>query len=169
MIRLVDCEPWQRAEIESQLSRQIHPAARVDHRPSGAPYLATDGGEPLGVYISISHTANYLAFADSDSSCGVDIELLSRRADHLATRFASPHELDLARAIFPTNASLFVWCIKEALYKKYDRNGVDCVRDFSLTGAVASGVVEARAFGERVQLEWCVIEKADKILQINTI
>lgn len=135
------------------VAREVYGAAGVEHRASGAPYLIDENGEPIEPCISISHTDQWLAVMSATVPCGVDIELIDRRVDHLARRFAAQAELDIAQRAFAANAALLVWCVKEAIYKMAGREGVDFTRDMTLTGA-RGNILEGVAFGKKVELEF---------------
>lgn len=170
LITMAQCSAAQHLAVENMMAEQHCAASHVAHRLSGAPYLATANNEPLDRHISISHTANYLVMISGASACGIDIEVIDRRVEHLASRFASSTEMALARQVIRSNPALLVWCVKEALYKMFDRQGVDFLRDLCLVSRGTSAqMLTAQAFGEQVDLQWQIIETTDKILQINTL
>lgn len=111
----------------------------VQRGESGAPYLAS------GVGISVSHTGEWLALAidRSGGACGVDIELVGRSVERVASRFIGPQELCLSP--YAPNAGLWIWCAKEALYKAAGVPSVDWLRDIRVTAA-DRGTVCGRAF-----------------------
>lgn len=162
MITLRRC--LDKREEAAAVAREIYGAAGVGHLPSGAPYLVDDNDERISLNISISHTADWLAVMSSTEPCGVDIELVDRRVEHLAHRFATEDELEVARRVFPPNAALLVWCVKEAIYKMAGREGVDFLRDMALIDA-RGNILTGEAFGKRVELEFSV---KDNLLIVNT-
>lgn len=146
------------------MAREIYGAAGVGHLPSGAPFLIDESGERMLLNISISHTADWLAVMSFSEPCGVDIELVDRRVEHLANRFATREELQIAERVFPPNAALIVWCVKEAIYKMAGRERVDFLRDMELIDAQGN-ILTGKAFGKSVELEFCV---EDNLLIVNT-
>jgi phosphopantetheinyl transferase len=82
-------------------------------------------------YISISHSKNFVAFANDTSPIGVDIEELSPRILKVWSRYLHPEEF----AIFDTT-SIFdltvAWTIKEALFKLNTKTGIDFKNDLRI-------------------------------------
>lgn len=146
--------------------RELFGAHHIERLSSGAPYIVDADGKPMATSISISHTDSYVAIMDCSEPCGVDIELMDRRVEHLSLRFACEGELAVCRTIFPANPALMVWCAKEALYKVLGREGVDFRRDLSLVSACGGGL-GARAFGQIINLEWFV-RPAERLLVVAT-
>lgn len=101
---------------------------------------------------------------DSSERCGIDIELTDRRASHLAAKFASPEELEIAKDVFSENPALLVWCAKEALYKYCSREGADFRRDFVILSSCGS-TLRASAFGEITTLNFYT---QDNLLIVHT-
>ncbi len=132
----------------------------IERLPSGKPVLK---GSDLN--ISISHTATLWAIMDCTSPCGIDIELTERRASHLASKFASQIELEVAKALFPENPSLLIWCAKEALYKYLSVEGVDFRRDLLIVSGSGS-TLRASAFGKIITLNFYV---QDNLLIVHTL
>lgn len=91
----------------------------VAYHPTGKPYL-----KGVSVYISISHTKEYAALAyHCLSPIGVDIEYMSARVEHIASRFTSEEEaayIDKHDDEERKRYHLINWCAKEALYKLVD-------------------------------------------------
>lgn len=116
-------------------------------------------------HISISHTDRFIAVAFSRKSIGVDIELHHREVDHLAARFATKDEIVICREVFPDNPTLLVWCAKEAIYKTLHREGIDFLKDMTITSATPDQLT-AIADDLVVELKW---ERGDNILTACTI
>lgn len=105
------------------------------HAPNGAPLI--DNG-----YISISHTATYVAVATHASRhIGVDIERMGSRAERVMSRFLSPQEmadLPTCHTTLPcatthrTAAIHIAWSVKEAIYKIHP-TAVEFCEDIILT------------------------------------
>lgn len=83
------------------------------------------------IFISISHSKNFVAFAHDFSPIGIDIEELSPRILKVWSRYLHPEEF----AIFDTT-SIFdltvAWTIKEALFKLNTKTGIDFKNDLRI-------------------------------------
>lgn len=102
----------QRQQVQHLLEK-ITPRPRLQHHKGGKPYLAN---EPE-MSVSVSHTAGFalVGVAPIGSQIGVDIEVHSQKAEQLAHRFCSPHELHLLKQHGYTPVVL--WSAKESVYK----------------------------------------------------
>lgn len=86
----------------------------IDYKANGEPYFTQSD-----LYLSISHTKNYVAVAVAPFRIGIDIEHTSNRVLRITEKFLNPAELaTLAQAPQPASTALLYWCAKEALYKK---------------------------------------------------
>lgn len=83
----------------------------VKHRDTGAPYLEDDHR-----YISVSHTKNYVTVCLSDIPVGIDVEVITPRANKLRKRFMSSDEGFLDTEHSEVEATL-IWSAKESLFK----------------------------------------------------
>ena len=83
------------------------------------------------IFISISHSKNFVAFAHDTSPIGIDIEELSPRILKVWSRYLHPEEF----AIFDTT-SIFdltvAWTLKEALFKLNTKTGIDFKNDLRI-------------------------------------
>jgi phosphopantetheinyl transferase len=83
------------------------------------------------IFISISHSKNFVAFAHDTSPIGIDIEELNPRILKVWSRYLHPDEF----AIFDTT-SIFdltvAWTIKEALFKLNTKTGIDFKNDLRI-------------------------------------
>ena len=83
------------------------------------------------IFISISHSKNYVAFAHDTSTIGIDIEELSPRILKVWERFVHSEEL----ALFDKSSiydMTVLWTIKEALFKLNTSAGVDFRNDLRI-------------------------------------
>lgn len=83
------------------------------------------------VFISISHSKNYVAFAHDTSPVGIDIEELNPRILKVWERFVHTEEL----ALFNTTSiydMTVAWTIKEALFKLSTSAGIDFKNDLRI-------------------------------------
>jgi phosphopantetheinyl transferase len=96
----------------------------------GAPLLEQAVGKVA--YISVSHSAEWVAVMFSTTRCGVDIESHQRNFSKVATRYITPEEREaFAEAIGP-HFEAIVWSAKEAMYKYALTPGVDFTADLLL-------------------------------------
>lgn len=98
----------------------------ISYDSRGKPYINNSK-----VFISISHSKNYVAFAHDTSPIGIDIEELNPRILKVWERFVHREEL----ALFDTT-SIFdmtvLWTIKEALFKLSTSAGIDFKNDLRI-------------------------------------
>ena len=106
--------------------------AEVTYLPSGAPTLTNTTH-----HISVSHNTKWAAVAIGNTRCGIDIELLTRNFERIATRYISPEEAQLAESAHPLFKPL-LWSAKEAIYKYVATEGVDFTEDIRI---VATDIV----------------------------
>lgn len=97
--------------------------ARVDYRPTGAPFLAR---APL--FISVSHTRDYVAVILDSRPTGIDIEYRSDRILKIRSRFMSPEEEEGIDPEHEVEHLLIHWCAKETLFKIIGQEEVDFLR-----------------------------------------
>ena len=83
------------------------------------------------IFVSISHSKKFVAFANDTSPIGIDIEELSPRILKVWSRYLHPEEF----AIFDTT-SIFdltvAWTLKEALFKLNTKTGIDFKNDLRI-------------------------------------
>lgn len=102
----------------------------LSHRPDGSPY--TDRG-----FISVSHTARYVAVAfSSHGRVGVDVEMIGRKAPRAAVRFLQPAELEQLPADARDEAAHICWAAKEVAYKLYPDEEADFSQAITLSPVV---------------------------------
>lgn len=103
------------------LASQIlnHPT-RIFRDSEGGPHLS-------GVVerVSISHTGNYMAMLVSPSPVlALDIELMDRDVERIIPRYSSGSEFGQFSALGVNNPGLYIWGIKECLFKAVPVNGI---------------------------------------------
>ena len=86
----------------------------------GKPYL-----EGSSWYISMSHSADYVAVAASPSPVGVDIQLRLPKIYRIAPRFLNENELKMCEGEKAIDYMHILWGAKECVYKAYGRKEVD--------------------------------------------
>lgn len=83
----------------------------IKHLHTGAPFLDGDAR-----HLSISHTRNFVSVCLSDVPVGIDVEMITPRANKLRSRFMSPSEGFLEDGYADVEATL-LWSAKESLFK----------------------------------------------------
>lgn len=107
--------------------------ALLRYNSAGAPLLERAVGEVA--YISVSHSAEWVAVMFSHTRCGVDIEAIDRNFARVASRYITPEERATAEADFAEGVfEAVVWSAKEAIYKYGNTQGVDFTADLLLVG-----------------------------------
>jgi len=101
------------------LVNEIFPTDTIIYNEFGAPEL--DNGK----HISISHSKELVAVIISDKKTGLDIEEISVKPLHLASKFVSEKNLIKLNK----GKSTLIWCLKEAIYKWYQKGEVDFIKD----------------------------------------
>jgi len=126
---------------------------------NGKPYLQ---GVPF--HFSFSHCKGYAAVAVSDTdSIGIDIEIIHPRILKVAHKFLNEAEMEMI-ANLPESAQLnqmaFLWAAKEAMYKQYEKLGIDFVKDFNVlqianeqTGLVPAQILH-KGLSQKVNLDY---------------
>lgn len=117
----------ERLTVSRIISNYISSKARIVHAPSGRPLLENADG----LYISISHSADYVAVAFGPfEGIGIDVEQPRTQLARVAPRVLSEAEM----AVYGRNERLLLkaWTLKEALYKAALTEGVDFRRDITL-------------------------------------
>ena len=121
--------------VSAEKRRQEHLASRVllktlcgeemkvEYRSTGAPFLSD---KPL--FISISHTKDYVAVILDDQPTGIDIEYRSNRVVKIRSRFMNPEEEAGVDPEHVVEHLLIHWCAKETLFKIIDQQEVDFQR-----------------------------------------
>lgn len=160
--QLSDKQRFMLSEVNFDLRKNLWLAARVVAReifndtiaytPDGAPFLVQ-----TQQHISISHTADMLAFYSAATPCGVDIEHRDRDASGVARRFANQFEIETVKQTYPHNAELLIWCAKEVLYKMTQVPGAEFANDFKVVGATDSEL-RCLAFATPVTIQYRLYE-----------
>lgn len=110
----------ERQAVARLLRELLGEGVKVEHRPSGAPYLP---GHEL--FVSISHSARHAVVAlNPTCPVGVDAETLRPQLERVKEKFLSADEI-LRFTSLPQ--LLRSWCIKEAAYKAAGIEGLPLV------------------------------------------
>ena len=100
-----------------------------------------------GFHFSISHCGNYAAvIAGRVNRVGVDIEIISEKAEKVKEKFLSPEEIELITKVLKDNHSLsgaqlftLSWSIKETMFKWYGAGKVDFRKNLKIDQIESSG------------------------------
>ena len=131
------------------------PSAQIGHTESGQPYLSA-----LPVEISVSHSGNTYALSVSPRPHGMDIEKWDSgaRALRIAHKFLSAQETHLLDAFSYLHgreeAATMLWSAKEAVFKRFNRNGLQLLSDIRLSNPVNRQI---QAFVPRLK-QHCVVD-----------
>jgi 4'-phosphopantetheinyl transferase len=101
------------------LVNEICPTKTIIYNEFGAPELNN------GKHISISHSKELVAVIFSDKKTGLDIEQISEKSLRIASKFVSEKNLIMLNK----EKATLIWCIKEAIYKWYQKGEVDFIKD----------------------------------------
>ena len=103
--------------MASQMLNQVTRIFRDEH---GGPHLPK-----VLERISISHTGDHMGILVSKSRLlALDIELIDRDIERIIPRFTHPNEIDLYKRVDCINPALFVWGVKECLFKAVPVQGI---------------------------------------------
>lgn len=126
-------------------SKIMHPARRLQHIVGRSLLSLLIGEEDLSAIriagngkpyfnesntqFSISHCTNWAAVITSDQKVGIDIEIISERVARVQHKFVHTKEEALLANIENESERLrqlsFIWAAKEAMYKWFEKTGVD--------------------------------------------
>ena len=101
--------------------------AQLRYNSAGAPLLERAVGEVA--YISVSHSAEWVAVMFSRTRCGVDIEASDRNFAKVASRYITLDEREHLGADFGELFEAVMWSAKEAIYKYANTPGVEFTSD----------------------------------------
>ena len=154
--RRVEHLAWRRV-VRRELGRGV----QIEYNEVGAPIVDTPN-----TYISVAHTTGAVAVVIADTPVGVDIELLHRGFDRVASRYLSAEELALSS---DDRWLAMVWSAKEAMYKLYGHKGVDLVEELRVTAYdAAEGCIYGAMRGERSAKITVSLYDEDKIVAVAT-
>ncbi|MES2836541.1 MAG: 4'-phosphopantetheinyl transferase superfamily protein [Bacteroidota bacterium] len=95
---------------------------------NGKPFLKN-----LNQHISISNTGGKVAVLFSKHNCGIDYQKKTGQLVRILNKFANENEQKII-ANFDTPIDLihWIWCSKEAIYKKHNKKGLSLKHDMKL-------------------------------------
>ncbi|MEE2700250.1 MAG: 4'-phosphopantetheinyl transferase superfamily protein [Bacteroidota bacterium] len=110
------------------LLNELAPNQQITYNKYGAPELEN------GKFISISHSKNLVAIIVGNQKVGLDIEQISEKALRTASKFI----LEAQQQNITAEKATLIWCSKEAIFKWYQKGGVDFKDDIHLDSFVLS-------------------------------
>ncbi len=174
-----------------QRTEQImHPIKKIQHLAARlllqelAPHLNLDNivyasnGKPFikneNIYFSLSHCNGWAACVISENAAvGIDIEIIHERIKKVATKFLHSTELEKINTLteIPSLVQLTLcWAMKEAMYKMYEKMGIDFAEQlrvenipFAQKGITTASIISEASceeveiyFEQRDNLVWAV-------------
>lgn len=113
------------------LRRELGAEASLRYVGSGA--LILERAVADVAFVSISHSAEWVAVMFSKGRCGVDVESVERNFSRVASRYIAPQERQqFAEAVGPLFEAI-MWSAEEALYKYGGQEGLDFIEDMVVT------------------------------------
>lgn len=111
-------------------------------------------------HLSISHSHHMVAIAiDQKEACGIDIQHLTPKIDHIKEKFLNPSELETCEQADEVLLTLY-WSVKEALFKVYGKKNIFlkdniAVEKLNFNGkeGTAIGQIQANGHQSRHKLE----------------
>lgn len=84
-------------------------------------------------HISISNTDGQVAVLFSKQNCGIDYQKKTAQLLRILNKFANENEQKLiANFNTPTDLIHWIWCSKEAIYKKHNKKGLSLKHNMNL-------------------------------------
>jgi len=109
--------------VSRLLLNELELNQQISYNSNGAPEISN------GKHISISHSKNLVAIIISDKKIGLDIEYISEKPLKLSSKFITGNSLqDLTK-----EKATLIWCCKEAVFKWYQKGGVNFIKDITIT------------------------------------
>ncbi len=102
----------------------------IEYSEVGAPYLVGSA-----VYFNVSHCATHVAIVVSEEApCSVDIESTERDFERVRSRYVTAEESAMGcKSVESERLLPLIWSAKEALYKVSGLEGLDLLRDITIT------------------------------------
>ncbi len=110
--------------VQYLLQKEFPNQPTLNYNIHGKPYL-----ENSSEFISISHSRNFLAFAISSKNVGIDIEMISDKAEKVKHKFLNEKELSETSNCHSILYTIY-WSAKEVLYKLNGKKGYSLKNDF---------------------------------------
>jgi len=109
-----------------QLRNNMVKNQEIAYRETGKPYL-----KDSKLHVSISHSASTICFGVATKPVGIDIEIPDVRSVRASSKFCSDAESKLFDRTSIDDMT-FLWSMKESIYKKIDKPGLDYKKCISI-------------------------------------
>ena len=142
--------------VRALLAELIGPDARIVYNKNNKPFIK-DGSH----FISISHSNKLTAIMlSTEERIGIDLEYMSSNIARISRKFINRNEV-ITRVKADRRYHMYIhWCAKEALYKIWDKEGINIKRnitifpfDVSESGDIR-GKVHSEAINEEFDLQF---------------
>ena len=132
------------------LLHKISPKSTLSYNNYNAPELDEKQ------FISISHSDDLLAIMLSSKRIGIDIEKISSKALQVSSKFILNNKHD---ELSKEKATL-IWCCKEAIFKWYQKGGIDFKNDISLEKfhIKEKGKIKATLYNQKYTLNYTKLD-----------
>lgn len=127
--------------------------------PNGKPCIPS-----APFHFSFSHCKGYAAVAVSDTApIGIDIEILHERIAKVAHKFMHAEEMERIASLSEEQKLRqmgFNWAAKEAMYKQFEKNGIDFSEHFRILNmadtenAQLPAYIQHQGVGQQVHLQY---------------
>jgi phosphopantetheinyl transferase len=106
------------------LLHTLFPTGKITYDANGKPWL----NQPE-IFISLSHSASFIAILIDKVHCGIDIEVIRPKIEKIVPKFLSEKEIEESKGENLTERLHIYWCAKEAMYKVYGKKNVSLRTD----------------------------------------
>ncbi len=132
------------------LLKDIAPNTKITYNEYSAPKLEN------GEHISISHSKNLVAIIISKQKVGLDIETISEKPLRLSSKFIS----DNTHQNLTKEKTTLIWCVKEAIFKWYQKGNVDFKKDIKIKEfeIMERGEISCNFKGEKIIVKYRKID-----------
>ncbi len=132
------------------LLKDIAPNTKITYNEYSAPKLEN------GEHISISHSKNLVAIIISKQKVGLDIEKISEKPLRLSSKFIS----DNTHQNLTKEKTTLIWCVKEAIFKWYQKGNVDFKKDIKIKEfeIMERGEISCNFKGEKIIVKYRKID-----------
>lgn len=145
------------------LKEQIFPKTTITYNENGAPQLCND------IYISISHTHNYVGIAYCKTHpVGFDLELIREKVHRVKSKFLHTEE-SKTLAVDDTETLIKIWSGKEALFKLMGKENVIFGEDLCLF-TIENDLWRGQVYHENhtFEVKMRIFAQNDLVIAINT-
>jgi len=132
------------------LLKKIAEDVTISYNSFGASVLSNNK------HASISHSKGLVSIIISNKKVGIDIEKITSKALQLSSKFISKnHDKTLSN-----EKATLIWCAKEAIYKWYQKRGINFIKDIRVADIILEeyGTIIAFFKNTRINLQYMKID-----------